>query len=524
MTCEDFGGRAHDYLFDALEAPDRAAFEEHLRSCESCRARLEEARRGAEKLKEWRVPAAPARAVENSVIAANLRERAKRPGLRRALKIAGLGLAAAAAVYVVALLGYAEHVRTLRPSPQDLLLLADPAWVPGTRASARVLLKNRSTGEPVAGAEVVVRLASRNAPEAREESWTARTDASGSAAVEIPVPDWADGEYALEVRADSAFGKDALDRPLTLHRPLKVLVSTDKPIYQPSQEIKIRVLCLFAATQKPAAGEEARVEVLNPNGIKVFKAALRLSPFGIGSCALPLADELDLGAYRIAATVRGVTTEKVVTVKKYVLPKFKVEVRTERDFYLPGETLAGEVKTSYFFGKPVAGGRVAIRSGDEAPDLEASGETDRDGRWKFRMTLPDSWIGIPLEQGKGRLGLEIEAVDTAGHAERTTKEITVASDPFDVFLFPEGGRVAEGVENRFYLYLSWPDGRPCDAEVGLRFGTGETRDVRTGAAGLSVFAARYDGRFFPVECAIRAGGAPPFAKAISPAGGLETVP
>ena len=45
-----------------------------------------------------------------------------------------------------------------------------------------------------------------------------------------------------------------------------------------------------------------------------------------------------------------------------MLPKFKIAVTTDKPYYLPGEEVNGTVKANYFFGKPVADGKVTVDS------------------------------------------------------------------------------------------------------------------------------------------------------------------
>jgi len=63
---------------------------------------------------------------------------------------------------------------------------------------------------------------------------------------------------------------------------------------------------------------------------KVFKKHDRTDRFGVASADFELADEVNFGAYHIRAILgeaeAASTQEKTVTVDRYVLPKFKVEV------------------------------------------------------------------------------------------------------------------------------------------------------------------------------------------------------
>ncbi len=93
-------------------------------------------------------------------------------------------------------------------------------------------------------------------------------------------------------------------------------------------------------------------------GNKVYRQTATTSDYGVASWSFQLADEVNHGAYKITATLGDTTSEKTVTVKPYVLPKFKVTATTDEDFYRPGQRVTGQVEAAYFFGKPVDGGQV----------------------------------------------------------------------------------------------------------------------------------------------------------------------
>src|SRR5262249_53849384 len=142
----------------------------------------------------------------------------------------------------------------------------------------------------------------------------------------------------------------------------KVLLTTDKPLYQPGQVIRIRALALRAFDLKPASAAGLTLEVEDARGNKVFKKELKTSDHGIASADFQLADEVNMGDYRVRAIPGDHTTDRSVTVKQYVLPKFKAELSTDKTFYLPKETVKGNLRVDYFFGKPVGKARVEVKA------------------------------------------------------------------------------------------------------------------------------------------------------------------
>ena len=72
--------------------------------------------------------------------------------------------------------------------------------------------------------------------------------------------------------------------------------------------------------------------------------------YGISAADFQLADEVNEGAYTLRAIMEQGNTEKTVTVERYVLPKFKVVIDTDKKYYLPAEKITGKIQVDYFFG------------------------------------------------------------------------------------------------------------------------------------------------------------------------------
>ena len=52
----------------------------------------------------------------------------------------------------------------------------------------------------------------------------------------------------------SPLGDDTVTQPLTLAESVQVMLSSDKPLYQPGQTIHLRALALDSATRQPLGG------------------------------------------------------------------------------------------------------------------------------------------------------------------------------------------------------------------------------------------------------------------------------
>ena len=138
------------------------------------------------------------------------------------------------------------------------------------------------------------------------------------------------------------------------------MLSSDKPVYQPGQTIQLRSLALRRPDLLPVAGREAVFTVSDPKGNKIFRQRQVTSRFGIAFTECALADEIAEGAYQVECQVGDTSSSLTVDVRKYVLPKFKLDVACDRSYYQPGQKIAGTVQAEYFFGQPVSGGEVEV--------------------------------------------------------------------------------------------------------------------------------------------------------------------
>jgi len=379
------------------------------------------------------------------------------------LKIA-LRAALLAAVSVVA---YSIYIAVHEPDPQETVILGQTKLAAGSPAGVRVLVRNRQTGRPVPGAKVALTLSGKTNGVIQIGNFM--TDVSGSTAEAINVPAIPPGDYEFIVDAASSLGRDHVVKRVEIQQPARILLSSDKPIYQPGQTIHVRSLILNGRTEKPFAGEAVIFEVSDPKGNKVFKEARKASGFGIASADFVLASELNLGRYELRAIAGATTTERTVEVKNYVLPKFKIQMATDKPYYLPGETVTGSVLANYFFGKTVSGATVKLLANtfEEKPVVvtELQGQTDASGKYSFNFALPDFFAGMPQKNEQAFLDLTAEVRDTAGQVETKILSLSVAQHDLDVTAIPEAGTLVPGVENILYILTAYPDGRPAVCKV-----------------------------------------------------------
>ncbi len=355
-----------------------------------------------------------------------------------------------------------------RLNPLGIEIIGPTELLTGSRAALRVVVTDHQQRVPAAGALVSIRLAAPDSERTRQ-LFFGRTDDKGTLQAGFSIPKLEPGSYDLVVRAQYNNYRDSITQRITLKRVYQVLLTTDKPIYQPGQLMHLRALALRRPNLHAVKDTPLTLEVADAKGNKVFKQTQKTNEFGIVGIDFQLADEVNMGRYTIRAIIEDQETEKNVTVKRYVLPKFKVTLTTDRDYYLPGEPVEGTVQADYFFGKPVAGGEVQITvktfDVDYTEIAQIEGNTDEQGTFDFEVKLPTSFVGQPLEQGNAFLEFEVNVTDAAEHTEKIIKTSTVAASHIIINAVPESGNLVPNLENRVYIMTTKPDGTPVSATV-----------------------------------------------------------
>jgi 5-hydroxyisourate hydrolase-like protein (transthyretin family) len=404
---------------------------------------------------------------------------------------------------------YVANIARFMLDQQQTLVYSPARFSPENSGALRVVVRDQTTNAPVANANVSVLLAPK-AGGATQTLYTGKTDARGTAPVAFTVPANAARESNLIIETSSSVGRDRIEKSIIVQRNYKILVTTDKPLYQPGQLIHLRALALSALDRAPAKEQDLEFLIEDPKGNKIYRKTIKTSAWGIAALDFQLAETLNAGAYKITASIADVKSEKTVTVKPYVLPKFKVAVETEKSFYLPGERVSGRIRADYFFGKPVSKSDVTIKGIvydiARAETINLTGKTDADGVYSFAFNLPNYFASTGLTKDRADFGLEISVTDQANHTEQTSLSLPIARDPIIVEAVAESGRLVAGVENIVYILTSLPDGSPLEAQVTIanlgvnvntgKYGLAEVKVTpQRGNTNLSITARDAKGRY-----------------------------
>jgi len=394
--------------------------------------------------------------------------------------------ASIAIVCSMAIGGRSWMVNSAKADPTEVHVFSRARVLPGEPASVRVLVRDARSQTPVANAEVRLSMIGENL---NQQLVTATTNSDGIADITADLEDGlADGDYEWLASVSGSTGKAEARQTVSVTRSFRTMLSTDKPRYQPGQIIHIRALSLDTDSLQPTEGRPVAFAVRDAKGNKVFGKSAITSEFGIAAADFKLASQVNEGSYTVAVTVGDTTSERNVSVERYVLPKFKVALAANRGYYAPRDVVDLTLGSDYTFGKPVPGAKVTIRADEFIEKFRTfrtiQGTTDSNGRFSAQLALKEAFVGQPLNQGDAFVRLVAEVTDATGETQQQTLKLIVTENLIRIEVFPESGELVQNVENRLYIVTTHPDGTPLSATVE----TGRGTKIETNELGIGKFS------------------------------------
>ncbi|XP_064343013.1 CD109 antigen isoform X2 [Camelus dromedarius] len=134
---------------------------------------------------------------------------------------------------------------------------------------------------------------------------------------------------------------------------MTVFIQTDKPLYKPKQEVKFRIVTLFADF-KPYK-TSLNILIKDPKSNLVQQWLSEQSDLGVVSKTFQLSSHPVLGDWSIQVQVNDQTYYQSFQVSEYVLPKFEVALEIPLYCSLNAKSLNGTITAKYTYGKPVKG-------------------------------------------------------------------------------------------------------------------------------------------------------------------------
>lgn len=267
---------------------------------------------------------------------------------------------------------------------------------------------------------------------------------------------------------------------------IKGYLYTERTVYRPGQEV------FFKGVFRQTSGDNYRLPPSDPIQIKVTDSGDKtvheatLTPQSSGSFhgSFSLSTLPGLGQYNISASQGTAKWHSDFKVQEYRKPEFEVKLQKPEQFHLSGSTVSLHLAANYYFGSPVAGGRVAWRVYSEPyesnqdsgngfneknqyfggySDFIAEGEAVLDQKGEAIITVPVKNHDIPTVYQ-----IEADVTDLSSRQASGSTGFTVVPSLVKIRIKGEHYLLAPGQKGSFFLRVSdWQDNPRSSTPVSM---------------------------------------------------------
>lgn len=355
----------------------------------------------------------------------------------------------------------------------------------GTRYRAQIRTIHPVTSRPIKGVQVQAKIDFDGDNRLEDMTVSGVTDSNGYTSLDFDLPRKIDDEehVELDVVARRGILVEEADTEIEIDRAAQILISTDKPLYQPGQVLHVRAL-MFDSSKHAISDRDATLEIRDPTHQTVFSAELKTSRFGIASADWTIPDNIKLGDYKLKIEMDNGDDEAEayasVKVSRYEIPNFAVQVKPDLPYYLPGQNATVEVRADYLFGQPVKRGHVRVIreterrwnyreqkwESEEAEKYE--GETNEQGAYLAQIDFSKEHNDLRGEDYSRYRDLSYAAYFTDPTTNRTEQrrfELRLTKSAIHVYLIESESRQTRDFPLQFYLSTYYANGVPAQCEV-----------------------------------------------------------
>lgn len=331
----------------------------------------------------------------------------------------------------------AEHLR---------LMVVGPARLGAPGAAEYFIQTNSVTGQAV---PAQIELAFYSPQAQRLWGHKEKADAAGQLRVRLPAELSLPPDARLEVLAVHHSVLERMEAQVITDPPSYFTrLSTDKPLYAAGEVVRYRSLTLSRYGLRAEREFPVRFEILDPRG-KALAGALRegITSHGVGNGAFRLPDNAEQGTYTLVARALDdsfVPQQLTFSVQRGSAPGLLAALELDRQYYLPGQTVAAQVRLQRPAGVPAAGARLKISAlVDGKTIFEKTDLAGDDGRLGVEFALP--------EQMQTANGLITVSLENQSGQRVISRVLPIVVQGIRVRCYPEGGVLAPELENRVYF-------------------------------------------------------------------------
>ncbi len=338
------------------------------------------------------------------------------------------------------------------------------------------------------------------------EAASAYTGPNGYALLAFEIPrSMSRSQGNVQVAARKGAFSQTVKATFEVENDTHAIAQTDKRIYEPGQTLRSKARFLDS-DRRPIAGLPVSFTVRDEDYQLLIRKSGNTSENGLALFDWRIAADSPLEDYYIGTdsedpNIHGYS-RTIVQISRDVRSEFSVDVKTDRDYYLPGQIPQVKVRGSYLFRKANPPGRVRIarkktrlwhpetKEWIVIEKAEVEGAAGKGGVFSTQLevdSLRDS-VEIPTHASSryfGKLRYNASFTDSSTGLTRSRRfEVRLTNE--EIHIHPLGFVQRPGFPLRFYLRTVYPDGEPAQCDVAFGPAQSEQRtQVRTNRFGLA---------------------------------------
>lgn len=340
---------------------------------------------------------------------------------------------------------------------QRITVKISTSYYSGSEINATVSVNNSKTYKSMES-KITVALYDNDDKKVKDVSAKCEIEKGEEGEISLSLPnDLETGKYTLKLKSKSGFYIDTAEIPITIVSDAKsnVVISLDKGIYKPGDEINFRALIVSKKEHEPVS-QNITISIYDGNDNRVYLNEVKSSEYGIVSGSFKLADEVNSGTYRLKVETENEEVSKNFTVNPYITPNFEVSISTDKENYIVGDIAKITVSGKYFFGEPVK--NAEIKGSINGKDVV--GITDGNGNFIFEYEFKES----------SKIIAEFSVTDTSNYLVQESKTIFCGTDLYEIEVIPEYSEIAKGIDNDIYIITKEITGMPVKTYSTVKLG------------------------------------------------------
>ncbi|MBI5201796.1 MAG: hypothetical protein HY925_09450 [Elusimicrobia bacterium] len=251
--------------------------------------------------------------------------------------------------------------------------------------------------------------------------------------------------------------------------PIEIKVETDRPIYRPGQEVRVKVTAILRLPRGYKTYDRDQPVTLtasDPNGQQFFNQTLKLNSFGSASARFTIPTGRLLGYYQLGANMsefgRNFWGGGNFQIEEYKRPEFEVLVGESTGAWKFGKNAVVTGEAKYYFGGAVPDADVTYKvtrqrwipwfcwwwrpwGGGAQQVAQGSLKTDAAGKWSFAFTpQPDDLSA--KDPYPAQFNVEVEARDAGGRTIKASRTFTAGAKAYLFEISPSAGFFTAGEE------------------------------------------------------------------------------